>query len=146
MQLKKTLIQHIGLIVLLGLFSSCFKTYEGKINIDGSSTVYPLTEAVSEEFREVKPDDRVTVGVSGPGGGFTTVLRNHVAIRNASRPSRASEIPAAKEANSGFIELPGSYDGLAVVVSPLNHFVDYLTVAHLHKMWGPESQRKITNW
>lgn len=146
MQLKKTLIQHIGLIVLLGLFSSCFKTYEGKINIDGSSTVYPLTEAVSEEFREVKPDVRVTVGVSGTGGGFKKFLRNELDISNASRPISASEIAAAKEANIEFIELPVSYDGLAVVVSPLNDFVDYLTVAELHKMWGPESQGKITNW
>ncbi|WP_118196364.1 PstS family phosphate ABC transporter substrate-binding protein [Albibacterium indicum] len=146
MQLKKTLIQRIGLIVFLGLFSSCFKTYEGKINIDGSSTVYPLTEAVSEEFREVRPDIRVTVGVSGTGGGFKKFLRGELDISNASRPISASEIAGAKEANIEFIELPVSYDGLAVVISPQNDFVDYLTVAELHKMWAPESQGKITRW
>lgn len=146
MQLKKTLIQQIGLILLLGLFSACFKTYKGKINIDGSSTVYPLTEAVSEEFRKIEPDIRVTVGVSGTGGGFKKFIRNELDISNASRPISASETEAAAEAGIEFIELPVSYDGLAVVVSPQNDFIDYLTVAELHKMWAPESQGKIMRW
>src|SRR5690606_10225842 len=116
------------------------------INIDGSSTVYPLTEAVSEEFRKIKPDIRVTVGVSGTGGSFKKFMRNEIDISNASRPISASEIKQAKAAGIEFIEIPVSYDGLAVVVSPLNDFVDYLTVAELKTMWAPESQGKITRW
>ena len=134
------------LFFCLILFCSCFKSYEGKINIDGSSTVYPLTEAVSEEFRKIKPDIRVTVGVSGTGGGFKKFMRNEIDISNASRPISASEIKQAKEAGIEFIEIPVSFDGLAVVVSPLNDFVDYLTVAELKTMWAPESQGKITRW
>lgn len=146
MQVMKKRIGILGLFVLCGIWASCFKQYKGKINIDGSSTVYPLTEAVSEEFRKVQPDIRVTVGVSGTGGGFKKFLRNELDISNASRPISAKEIQAAKEQDIGFIELPVSYDGLAVVVSPENDFVDYLTVAELHKMWSPESQGKITRW
>lgn len=146
MQTKKTLVQLVGLMVIVGLFSACFKKYDGKINIDGSSTVYPLTEAVSEEFRNVRPNIRVTVGVSGTGGGFKKFIRNELDISNASRPISESEITAAKEAGIEFIELPVSYDGLAVVVSPKNDFVDYLTVAELQMMWSPESQGKINRW
>lgn len=133
-------------LFLLTLFSSCFKSYEGKIHIDGSSTVYPLTEAVSEEFRAIKPDIRVTVGVSGTGGGFKKFLRNEIDISNASRPISKSEIEQSRALGVNFIEIPVAYDGLAVVISPKNDFVDYLTVAELKKMWSPESQGKITRW
>src|SRR5690606_10669349 len=129
--------------VILLLLTSCFKSYEGKINIDGSSTVYPLTEAVSEEFRKVRPEIRVTVGVSGTGGGFKKFLRNEIDISNASRPISKSELKESKESGIEFIEIPVSYDGLAVVVSQKNTFVDYLTVEELNKMWSPESQGKI---
>lgn len=134
------------LLWILILFSSCFKSYEGKILIDGSSTVYPLTEAVSEEFRKIRPEIRVTVGVSGTGGGFKKFMRGELDISNASRPISKSEIELAKTNGIEFIEIPVSYDGLAVVVSTKNTFVDYLTVAELHKMWSPESQTKITRW
>jgi len=134
------------LVVIAALFSSCFKSYEGKINIDGSSTVYPLTEAVSEEFRDIRPEIRVTVGVSGTGGGFKKFLRNEIDISNASRPISKSELEQSKKSGIDFIEIPVSYDGLAVVVSKNNDFVDYLTVEELHKMWAPESQHKIIKW
>lgn len=136
----------ITLFLGILLLSSCFGSYEGKINIDGSSTVYPLTEAVSEEFRKIKPDIRVTVGVSGTGGGFKKFLRNEINISNASRPISKSEIDKCRELGIEFIEIPVSYDGLAVVVSTKNDFVDYLTVAELTKMWSPKSQGKIMRW
>jgi len=134
------------LLSIAALFSSCFKSYEGKINIDGSSTVYPLTEAVSEEFRNVRPEIRVTVGVSGTGGGFKKFMRKEIDISNASRPISKSELEQSIHNGIKFIEIPVSYDGLAVVVSPKNKFIDYLTVEELHKMWAPESQRKVTRW
>ena len=114
-----------GLILLLVIFLiSCFKNYKGRISIDGSSSVYPITEAVAEEYRLEHGDIRVTVGVSGTGGGFKKFARGEIDISNASRPIKEPEIKACAENNIGFIEIPVAYDGLAVVISPANKFVD----------------------
>lgn len=118
----------------------------GEIRIDGSSTVFPLTEAVSEEFRAVEPDVRVTVGESGTGGGFKKFSRSETDINDASRPITSEEIEFCKQAGVEFIELPVAYDGLAVVVSKENTFVDYLTVEELKKIWEPAAQGKIKTW
>lgn len=118
----------------------------GEITIDGSSTVYPITEAVAEEFRAVGPDVRVTVGVSGTGGGFKKFGRGETDISNASRPITESEIALCRENGVDFIELPVAYDGLAVVVNPANDFVDYLTVSELKKLWEPAAQGTVTTW
>lgn len=134
------------LLIVALIFTSCFKEYKGKINIDGSSSVYPLTEAVAEEFRKIEPDIRVTVGISGTGGGFKKFLRGELDISNASRPISKSELAIAKEKGIQFIEIPVSYDGMAIVVSPKNDFVDYITVDELKTMWAPESQGKINTW
>lgn len=131
---------------IMGGLSSCFKQYKGKINIDGSSSVYPLTEAVAEEFRKADPDIRVTVGISGTGGGFKKFLRGETDISNASRPISPNELEISRTNGIKFIEIPVSYDGMAIVVSPKNTFVDYITVAELKKMWSPESQGKIKSW
>lgn len=134
----------IGFIMIV--CSSCFKKYEGKITIDGSSSVYPLTEAVAEEFRKVNADIRVTVGVSGTGGGFKKFLRGETDISNASRPISKSELAVSRRNGIEFIELPVCYDGMAIVVSPKNTFIKEITVAELKKMWSPESQGKIKRW
>lgn len=134
------------LLVLSIFLSSCFKEYKGKINIDGSSSVYPLTEAVAEEFRKIEPDIRVTVGISGTGGGFKKFLRGETDISNASRPISESELEISRANGIEFIEIPVSYDGMAIVVSPKNEFVDFITVDELKKMWSPESQEKINTW
>lgn len=134
------------LLVLSIFLSSCFKEYKGKINIDGSSSVYPLTEAVAEEFRKIEPDIRVTVGISGTGGGFKKFLRGETDISNASRPISKSELVISRANGIEFIEIPVSYDGMAIVVSPKNEFVDFITVDELKKMWSPESQEKINTW
>jgi phosphate transport system substrate-binding protein len=125
---------------------SCFKQYKGRISIDGSSSVYPITEAVAEEYRNEHSDIRVTVGVSGTGGGFKKFARGETDITNASRPIKESEIKACAENNIEFIEIPVAYDGLAVVVSPTNDFVHSLTVQELKKMWEPAAQKKIISW
>lgn len=132
--------------LIMSCLSSCFKRYKGKINIDGSSSVYPLTEAVAEEFRKKDADIRVTVGISGTGGGFKKFLRGETDISNASRPISARELEISRTNGIAFIEIPVSYDGMAIVVSPKNKFVDYVTVAELKKMWSPESQGKIKSW
>ncbi len=134
------------LIVFVFLTASCFRHYKGRIDIDGSSTVYPLTEAVAEDFRNQHPDIRITVGVSGTGGGFKKFARGETDISNASRTIKASEIEACNKAGISFIELPVAYDGLAIVVSTSNDFVDHLTIEELKKMWEPAAQHKITSW
>ncbi len=116
----------------------------GRIQIDGSSTVYPLTEAVAEEFMKEHPRVRVTVGVSGTGGGFSKFVRGETDISDASRPIRASEDELAETNGIEYIELPVAYDGLAVVVHPENDWVECLTVDELDRIWQPGSD--IDNW
>lgn len=115
------------------------------IKIDGSSTVFPITEAVSEEFGKTG-GGKVMVGISGTGGGFKRFCRAETDISNASRPIKDKEKTACKESSIQFIELPVAYDGLAVVVNPKNTWVDYLTVAELKKIWSAESQGVVTKW
>lgn len=115
------------------------------IKVDGSSTVFPITEAVSEEFGKTG-GGKVMVGISGTGGGFKRFCRGETDISNASRPIKSSEKTACKESSIDFIELPVAYDGLAVVVNPKNTWVDYLTVEELKKIWSPDSQGVVTKW
>jgi phosphate transport system substrate-binding protein len=121
---------------------ACASKMTGNVRVDGSSTVFPITEAVAEEFRTVRPKVRVTVGFSGTGGGFKKFVLGETDINDASRPIKASEREKAEAAGIGFIELPVAYDGLSVVVNPKNTFVDHLTVEELHRIWMPESQVK----
>lgn len=115
------------------------------VKIDGSSTVFPITEAIAESFQKsVGGKVRVTVGVSGTGGGFKKFCRGETDISNASRPILAKEIADCKAAGVSFIELPVVYDALTVVVNPKNTWAKNLTVAELKKIWEPNS--KITNW
>ncbi len=115
------------------------------IAIDGSSTVYPITEAVAEDFQE-SHKTRVTIGVSGTGGGFKKFCAGETAMTGASRPIKASEIQACKAKGIEFVELPVAYDGLAVVVHPGNDWVDHMTVAELKTLWAPEAQGKVMRW
>jgi phosphate transport system substrate-binding protein len=116
------------------------------IQIDGSSTVFPITEAVAEEFQKANQGVRVTVGISGTGGGFQKFCRGETDISDASRPISATEIEACKTAGIEYIELPVAYDGLAVVVHPKNSWASNITIAELKKLWGPEAQGKVTKW
>jgi phosphate transport system substrate-binding protein len=116
------------------------------IQIDGSSTVFPITEAVAEEFQKTNKNVRVTVGISGTGGGFQKFCRAETDISDASRPISATEMAACKQAGVEYIELPVAYDGLAVVVNPKNTWASSMTVAELKKLWAPEAQGKITRW
>jgi phosphate transport system substrate-binding protein len=116
------------------------------ITADGSSTVFPVTEAFAEEFQKINRDLRVTVGRSGTGGGFEKFCRGETDISNASRPISASEVTACGKTGIDFIEVPVGYDGLAVLVHPKNTWVDHLTVAELKKIWEPAAQGKIMRW
>lgn len=113
---------------------------------DGSSTVFPVTEAMAEEFQKANPDIKITVGMSGTGGGFKKFCRGETDISNASRPIKAEEQKVCKEAGIEYIELPVALDALTVIVHPSNTWAEELTVAELKKIWEPEAQGKITNW
>ncbi|VAX22484.1 Phosphate ABC transporter, periplasmic phosphate-binding protein PstS (TC 3.A.1.7.1) [hydrothermal vent metagenome] len=115
----------------------------GTVKVDGSSTVFPITEAVAEEYRAVEPRVRVTVGVSGTGGGFKKFLAGETDINDASRRIKSKEISKAEEKGIRYIELPVAYDGISVVTNPKNDFVDYLTVEELRKIWQPGSAVKL---
>jgi len=116
----------------------------GTVSIDGSSTVFPISEAVAEEFLAVQPRVRVTVGVSGTGGGFKKFLAGEIDINDASRPIKMKEVKQASASGIGFIELPIAYDGLSVVVNTKNDWVDHLTITELNKIWQPGSS--VTRW
>jgi phosphate transport system substrate-binding protein len=115
------------------------------IQVDGSSTVYPVTEAVAEEFRGAT-QARVTVGISGTGGGFQKFCRDEIDIADASRPIAPAEVEACKQTGVEYIELPVAYDGLAVVVNPKNTWAESMTVAELKKLWEPSAQGQIRRW
>ena len=118
----------------------------GTIRIDGSSTVFPISEAVAEEFQAADPDVRVTVGVSGTGGGFQKFCRGETDISNASRPIRAVEIETCRTAGIEYIELPIAYDGIAIVVNPKNTWARSITSQELRTLWAPEAQGNVTRW
>jgi phosphate transport system substrate-binding protein len=141
------------LAVLASAMSSCGGSGAGEqngssesISIDGSSTVYPITEAVAEEFKAQASGMKVTVGLSGTGGGFKKFGRGETDINNASRPIKASEDSACKANGISFVELKVAYDGLAVVVSPENTWCSDMTVAELKMLWEPAAQGKIKKW
>ena len=115
---------------------------KGTIEIDGSSTVFPVTEAVAEEFHKLHPGVQVNVGVSGTGGGFKRFVVGETDISDASRPIKAKESDAAVENGIEYIELKVGTDGLSVMVSPSNDFVECLTVDELKRVWEPGSTVK----
>lgn len=117
------------------------------VKIDGSSTVYPITEAVAEDFQKAKKNAvKVTVGISGTGGGFKKFCRDETDISNASRPITAKEMEDCKAAGIEYIEMPIAYDALTVVINPKNGFLKQATVEELKKLWEPAAQGTITRW
>lgn len=115
------------------------------ISIDGSSTVFPINEAMAEEFQK-SSEVKVTVASSGTGGGFKKLCSKEIDIAGASRPIKPSEVEACKTNNVEYIELPVAYDGLVVVVNPKNTWTDSLTVAELKNLWNPEAQNTVKTW
>ncbi len=117
------------------------------VKIDGSSTVYPISEAVAEEFQKSKKGAvKVTVGISGTGGGFKKFCRGETDISDASRPILEKEMQACAQAGIKYVELPVAYDALTVVINPKNTWIKEFKVEELKKMWEPGAQGKITKW
>ena len=150
---KKAIFFALGLFALMAIIAcggNAANTSQpglsGEIPIDGSSTVFPITEAVAEEFGKLHPNVKVTVGISGTGGGFQKFCNQETVISDASRPIKQSEMDKCAAAGVEFIELPVAIDGLTVMVNPANDFVDCMTIEELHMMWAPESEGKVTRW
>jgi phosphate transport system substrate-binding protein len=117
------------------------------VKIDGSSTVYPVTEGIAEDFQKAKKNAiKVTVGISGTGGGFKKFCRGETDVQNASRPILAAEMTDCKAAGVEYIELPVAFDALTVVMNPRNTFLQSITVDELKKIWEPAAQGKVTKW
>lgn len=118
----------------------------GTVTVDGSSTVFLVTEAAAEEFQKTTPAYRVTVGISGTGGGFKKLCNAEVDVAQASRPIKPSESAQCQANGVEYVELPIAYDGLAVVVSHKNDFAKDITTAELERIWTPEAQGRVTRW
>jgi phosphate transport system substrate-binding protein len=136
----------LTVVSLTLMASGVSKAQQAIIQADGSSTVFPITEAMAEEFQKANKGFKVTVGNSGTGGGFKKFCRGETDISNASRPIRDVEREDCKKADVQFIELPIALDALSVMVNPKNNWVKDMTVAELKTIWQPEAQGKITNW
>mgnify|MGYP003300468685 FL=1 len=144
--MKFKLLSNISIFLIINACSSSNDettgALAGTVSVDGSSTVFPVTEAVAEEFGKVHPKVRVTVGISGTGGGFKKFCSGEIDINDASRHIKDKEIKVAKENGVEYIEIPVAYDGLSVVVNKKNDFIDYLTVDELNAIWKYGSTMK----
>jgi len=118
----------------------------GTVLIDGSSTVFPISEAMAEEFGIANPGVQVTVGTSGTGGGFEKFCGGETDISNASRGIKDTEVEKCKAAGIEYVEIPVAVDALTVVVNPENDWATCLTLAELKKMWEPGAQGKVSTW
>lgn len=132
---------------LLFLITACNNLgNDDSIAIDGSSTVFPLTAAVAEEYRSVAPKQHITIGISGTGGGFQKFATGDIDISNASRAIKEGEKALAEKNNIKYVQMEVAYDGLAVVVNPENTWLDSISVEQLKTIWEPAAQGKITHW
>ncbi len=145
--MQSKFVQTLGFaaVVAAAFTSPNVSAAEKIVKIDGSSTVYPVTEAVAEEF-QLATKTKVTVGISGTGGGFKKFCRGETDISGASRPILQKEVDLCKENGVQFIELPVAFDALTVVINPKNEFAKKMSVAELKKIWEPAAQGKIKTW
>lgn len=142
--MKTVFVKTLTVAALMGV---AFAAKAQVVKIDGSSTVFPIIEGVAEDFQKLKKGAiKVTVGISGTGGGFKKFCRGETDLTNASRPISTSEMEACRKEGIEFFELPVAFDALTVVKNPRNTFLKQITVEELKKMWEPAAQGKITRW
>ncbi|WP_425499967.1 PstS family phosphate ABC transporter substrate-binding protein [Propionivibrio limicola] len=145
--MKMTKYAAAAAFALTGVVATSVSYAQALVKIDGSSTVYPITEAVAEDFQKAKKNAvRVTVGISGTGGGFKKFCRGETDVADASRPITKKEMESCKAAGVEYIEMPVAYDALTVVINPKNDWAKNMTVAELKAIWEPAAQGKITSW
>jgi phosphate transport system substrate-binding protein len=135
-----------GVLATAAVMNTTANAQEKIVVVDGSSTVFPITEAMAEEFQKANSGIKVTVGIGGTGGGFKKFCRGETDISDASRPITVKERDDCKKNGVEYVELPVALDALTVMVNPKNDWVKDMTVAELKKIWQPEAQGKITNW
>ena len=144
---KKFVLSMVAIIIMATVNVVVAGADDKIIKIDGSSTVYPITEAVAEEFQKAKKGAiKVTVGISGTGGGFKKFCRGETDISDASRPILKKEMDVCKENGIKYVELPVAFDALTVVINPKNDWIGSMTVEELKKMWEPAAQGKVMKW
>ena len=141
-----TLMGLIGALAVTLASVPAFSQGASTIKVDGSSTVFPITEAVAEDFQAANRGVNVTVGISGTGGGFEKFCKGETDISNASRPIKQAEMDKCKAAGIEYMELPIAYDALTIVVNPRNTWASTLTTAELKTMWEPAAKGTITKW
>ncbi len=134
--------------LILGLAAAgAVQAQSNVVKIDGSSTVYPITEAVAEEFQKAKKNAiKVTVGISGTGGGFKKFCRGETDISDASRPILQKEMDVCAQAGIKYVELPVAFDALTIVINPKNTWIKEFKVEDLKTIWEPGAQAKVTRW
>jgi phosphate transport system substrate-binding protein len=146
-KLPKSLVLGMSAVIGAMITTISVAASDRIVKIDGSSTVFPITEAVAEDFQNaMKGAVKVTVGISGTGGGFKKFCRGEIDIVDASRPILEKEMADCKTAGVQYVEMPVAFDALTVVVNPKNNWSNVITVAELKKMWEPAAQAKITRW
>ena len=140
-------VANLAALALLCSFSPTQSETTPLIKVDGSSTVFPITEAVAEEFqKETRGTVQVTVGISGTGGGFKKFCRGETDVQDASRPISPSEMEVCRTSGIQYYELPIAFDALTIAVSPKATWLDAITIAELKQMWDPSSQGRILKW
>jgi phosphate transport system substrate-binding protein len=144
--IKFVAISAAAAVAGLAAMSNAASAQDKKIAIDGSSTVFPAVEAIAEEFQKANKGTKVTVGISGTGGGFKKFCRGETDVSNGSRPILKEEMEQCKKAGVEFFELPIAFDALTVAVSPKNKALECITVAQLKKIWEPGAQGKVLKW
>jgi phosphate transport system substrate-binding protein len=147
LKLPNSMVLGISAVIGAMLTTASIAAPDKIVKIDGSSTVFPITEAVAEDFQKaMKGAVKVTVGISGTGGGFKKFCRGEIDIVDASRPILEKEMADCKAAAVQYVEMPVAFDALTVVVNPKNNWSNVITVAELKKMWEPAAQAKVTRW
>ena len=135
------------LVLLAWPIDSTYSESTALIKVDGSSTVFPITEAIAEEFqKETRGSVRVTVGISGTGGGFKKFCRGETDVQDASRPISQSEMDACRATGIQYYELPIAFDALTIAVSPQATWLDAITIAELKQIWDPAAQGRVMTW
>ena len=148
MNCKKNLLIHFSFLTLVLTLTACGggSPATQEIKVDGSSTVFPISEAMAEEFENANPGVNVTIGVSGSGGGFKKFCAGETDISNASRPIKKSEMELCAKQGIEYVEIPVAFDGVSVVVNKNNDWAKCLKAEDLGKMWTLENEGKIKNW
>lgn len=141
-------IQSLKIFILMSaLISATSVSAQSVIKIDGSSTVYPITKAVATKFEVAKKNTlKVSVDISGSGGGFKKFCRGEIDIANASRPIQKNEMAECKNSRVQYVEIPVAFDALTVAVNPKNSWGTTMTIAELKKIWEPSAEGKVTHW